>query len=346
MKLIYPDHLNAGDKVAIVSLSWGGPATFPYRYEIGKKRLENIFKLEVLPSKHALKEADWIYRHPQARAEDLMNAFEDSSIKAIFSSIGGDDAIRLLPFVDLNIIRKNPKIFLGFSDSTIIHFMCFSAGLTSFYGPAVMTAFAENIDMHDYTIQAVKQLLFEPKITPLKIPYNTEGWTNAFLDWQNPNHQKIKRTLEKPVPWHFLGDVKNIVKGHLLGGCLEVLQFMIGTSLWPSLALWKDSILFLETSEEGLEPIGLIRFLRNLAAQGILSIIKGLLFSKPGGYQITSDCFIKYEKAIFQVFEEYQIPEITIVTQMDFGHTDPMWILPYGANIEINPLKKTLTLFQ
>jgi muramoyltetrapeptide carboxypeptidase LdcA involved in peptidoglycan recycling len=78
-----------------------------------------------------------------------MEAFLDPSIKAIISTIGGDDSIRLMPFVDLNIIGNNPKIFMGYSDTTVTHFMCLKAGLSSFYDPAVMNGFAENTAMHN-----------------------------------------------------------------------------------------------------------------------------------------------------------------------------------------------------
>lgn len=343
--LIRSPKLNPGDKVAIVTLSWGGPGLFPDRYEIGKERLESIFGLEVIPSKHALSDPEWIAKNPQARADDLMKAFADPQIKGIFSSIGGDDSIRLLPFVDLNVIRNNPKIFLGFSDATVTHFMCLKAGLRCFYGPAVMTAFAENICMHDYTIHGIKKMLFSDD-THFNIPQNTEGWTSEFLDWANPSNQALARKLELPMDWNFIGNVSETVQGPLIGGCVEVLQFMIGTSLWPNLDVWEGCILFLETSEEGIEPIMVTRFLRNLAAQGILQKIAGILFSKPGGVHITATRFPEYDQAILRVFEEYALPLVPIVTQMDFGHTDPMWVLPYGGIAKINPEAETVSLLE
>jgi muramoyltetrapeptide carboxypeptidase LdcA involved in peptidoglycan recycling len=109
--MIKPPKLNKGDKVAAITLSRGGPGTFTHRFEAGKKQLEETFGVEVIPTQHALKSAEWIYRNPQARAEDLMAAFEDSSIKAIITTIGGEDSIRTIPYIDMNVIRRNPKIF-------------------------------------------------------------------------------------------------------------------------------------------------------------------------------------------------------------------------------------------
>src|SRR5215467_6294315 len=153
MNTLKPQKLSPGDKIATVSLSWGGPGTFPHRYEIGKRQLQDEFNLQVVEMPNTLKEADWLARHPQARAEDLMQAFADPALKGIFSTIGGDDSIRLLPYIDLDIMRNNPKIFLGYSDTTISHLICYKAGLVSFYGPSLMAEFAENGGMFPYTLQ-------------------------------------------------------------------------------------------------------------------------------------------------------------------------------------------------
>ena len=94
--MIKPEVIQAGDKVAAVSLSWGGPGAIPHRYEAGKRQLQDEFGLKVVEMDHTLHDPDWLWRNPQARADDLMQAFSDPSIKAIISTIGGDDSIRLL----------------------------------------------------------------------------------------------------------------------------------------------------------------------------------------------------------------------------------------------------------
>ena len=104
--LTKPQKLYKGDKVATISLSWGGAGEFIHRYEQGKRQLQEIFELEVVETTNALKSADYIYKNPKARADDLMEAFADKSVKAIISNIGGDDSLRILPFIDLKIIEK------------------------------------------------------------------------------------------------------------------------------------------------------------------------------------------------------------------------------------------------
>ena len=119
--LIKPMKLQSGDKIATVSPSWGGAGDpeLRWRYEQGVERLERVFGLKVVPMPNSLKGSDYLYEHPQARAEDLMSAFLDRSVQGIFANIGGEESIRLLPYIDFNVIRDNPKIFMGYSDVTI-----------------------------------------------------------------------------------------------------------------------------------------------------------------------------------------------------------------------------------
>ena len=113
--MIKPKMLNKGDKIAIVSLSWGGlgDEKLIHKYYIAKERLENEFGLEVVTMPNALKGSEFVYNHPELRAKDLMDAFMDESIKGIFCAIGGDDSIRMLPYINYEIIKNNPKIFMG-----------------------------------------------------------------------------------------------------------------------------------------------------------------------------------------------------------------------------------------
>jgi muramoyltetrapeptide carboxypeptidase LdcA involved in peptidoglycan recycling len=168
--------LRRGDIVAAVSLSWGGAGAFPYRYQEGKQELERSYGIKLVPTKNALKSPEWLAKNPQARAEDLHNAFLDKSISGIFSIIGGDDSIRLIPYLNIDIITENPKVFIGYSDTTITHFACFAAGIVSFYGPSIMSGFAENCGMFEYTKDSVFNTLF-----------NSEK-----IDWSNSENQKKK----------------------------------------------------------------------------------------------------------------------------------------------------------
>lgn len=332
--MLKPKKLQPGDTVAAISLSWGGPRTFPRRYETGKQQLQKEFDLNVIETSHALRDAEWLHKNPKARAEDLMNAFVDPSVKAIISTIGGDDSIRILPYLNLELIRSNPKIFMGYSDTTITHMACFKADLVSFYGPAIMLEFAENGGMFPYVIDSIRKSLFSSTTVGVIQPC-TDGWTVERLEWGNPENQNRKRKLNPSTGWKFLQG-NGIYQGRLLGGCLDVLEFLRGTNFWPDLTEWENSILFLETSEDAPPPSALKYALRSYASMGILKKLSGILFGRPGG-DISPDRFIEYDEVLRQVVtEEEGLSDLPIITHMDFGHTAPMFILPYGVKTEID----------
>ncbi len=332
--MIKPQKLHRGDKVAAISSSWGGPGAIPDRYKIGKQQLEDEFGITVVETCHALAEPEWLWHNPKARADDLMGAFADSSIKAIISTIGGSDSIRVLPHLDLDVIRSNPKIFLGYSDSTVTHFACFKAGLVSFYGPSIMAGFAENGGIFPYMSESVRKALFSAEPVGV-VEQNMAGWTVEHLEWSEPGNQSRKRKLNPSTGWKFLqGD--SVASGHLLGGCLEVVDWLRGTDYWPTLEEWEGAILFLETSEGAPTPMQVVYNLRTYAALGILQNLAGLIFGRPGG-GVPIEQFREYDEAILSVVaEEEGLVALPIVTQMDFGHTDPMMVLPYGVNAEID----------
>jgi muramoyltetrapeptide carboxypeptidase LdcA involved in peptidoglycan recycling len=283
---------------------------------------------------HTLREAGWLADHPQARADDLMRAFADPSIKAIISTIGGDDSIRILPYLDLDTICSNPKVFLGYSDTTISHLACLRAGLVSFYGPSIMAGFGENGGLFPYMVNSVRKTLFSSD--PIgEIAPNSDGWTVEVLDWAEPENQSRRRKLNRSQGWKVLQGA-GVRRGHLVGGCFEVLDWLRGTDYWPEPALWQNAILFLETSEEAPSPTEVLRGLRSYAAMGILERLSGILFGRPGG-EVPPAQFKEYDQAILEVVaQEEGLTDLPVISGMDFGHTDPMFVLPYGVQAEID----------
>lgn len=341
MPLVKPKILREGDTVATISLSWGGAGELPNRYKIGKKQLQETFNVKVVETKNALRSADFISRNPKARADDLMEAFSDKSIKAIISNVGGEDSIRILPYIDLNVIKNNPKIFLGFSDSTITHFACYKAGLTSFYGTSLMVGFAENGGMHKYQIDDIKRNLFSAK--PLgEIKPNLNGWTSDYLDWGNSLLQNTSRKLNNSKGCNFIQG-RGKVQGRLIGGCVEVLEFLKGTDYWLISNDWENKILFLEISEEMMQPNLLKRVLRNYALQGVFDKINGLIFGRPYHNKFV----VEYNDILLEVIRDEQgHDKLPIITEMDFGHTCPTFTIPYGVVAEIDCEQKTFAIFE
>lgn len=341
--MIKPKKLKRGDTVALVSLSsgLGGEPLFTHRVEQGVRRLENVFGLKTIIMPNAMKGIEYLDNNPQARAEDLMDAFQNPSISAVITMIGGDDTIRLLPYIDFNIIRNNPKIFMGYSDTTVNHFMMYKAGITSFYGPAIMSEFAENVKMHEYTRKFIEKILFgNENVVEISASYE---WTSEILDWGNAENDKIQRKMIQDSKGYELLQGNKTVQGKLIGGCIDVFPMIIGTQLWPAADAWKDSILFLETSEECPDPNVIKFILRGLAAQGILNEISGIIVAKP--YQ--EKYYEEYKEVLKQVVgKEAGRRDLPILYNMNFGHNAPITILPYGIMAEISCEKREFRLLE
>ncbi|MCL2017669.1 MAG: LD-carboxypeptidase, partial [Alphaproteobacteria bacterium] len=186
--LIKPKALKPGDIVATVSLSWGGAGLLRERYEQGKRQFQDAFGVKIIEMTNTLKSPAEIYEHPELRLADLMEAFQNPDIKAILTNIGGDETIRLLRHMNeghFEIIKNNPKVFLGMSDTTTNHFMCFKAGLGSFYSPSLMYGYAENGGIPELIIESTKKTLFGTD--PIGVlPASSEFMINR-LDWTTQN---------------------------------------------------------------------------------------------------------------------------------------------------------------
>lgn len=339
--MIKPEKLNRGDKIAVVSLSWGGlgDEALIHKFHIAKERLENDFGLEVVVMPHTLSGSEYVYNHPEDRAKDLMDAFLDKTIKGIFCAIGGDDTIRTLPYIDFEIIRNNPKIFMGYSDTTINHFMMNKAGLVSYYGPSVMCEFGEYVKMFDNTIEAVKNILFEDS-TNYEI-VSSEYWSDKWVPWSEKN-RKVSRKKVKEVHGYEVLQGKGVIHGVVLGGCIDVFPMMIGTEIWVSKSGWTNKILLIETSEDKISPDLLKYYLRNLGAQGIFDVIKGIIVGKP----IDEKYYEEYKDIYSKVMKEYNHSDLPILYNINIGHAFSTGIMPLGVDIEIDLDNRKIKLLE
>lgn len=338
--LIKPERLKAGDTVATVSLSSGcaGDKDLLWRYEKGKRRLEEQFGLKVVEMRNTLKGSEYIYRHPEKRASDLMDAFLDPYIKAIFTCIGGEESIRMVPYIDFDVIRKNPKIFVGYSDTTISHLICFKAGLSSFFGPSILAEFAENIKIFDYTADFIKRVLFQSDTIGI-IPAAGQ-WTGEIIQWTEEN-ANVKKSMYNNKGYEFLQGTGK-AQGRLFGGSIEVLEMAKGTALWPELDTFEASILFFETTEDTPEPHYLEYWIRNYGSMGVLQKAKAILFAKP----FQEKYYDEYKAVILKILGELKLFDLPVVYNMSFGHNQPMCILPYGAMAEIDCDNKSFAILE
>lgn len=338
--MIKPKRLNKGDKIAIVSPSSGllGEKWAIHKLDIAKKRLEEDFGLEVVVMPNALKGADYLYKHPEVRAKDLMDAFKDKSIKAIICAIGGCESIRLLPYIDFDVIKNNPKIFMGYSDITILHFMMRKAGINSFYGPAILTDFSEYVSMFPYTQEAVKKMLFSGKAGLEIKPAMQE--CNEFLPWGIDNIN-IQRKLVPCGGYELIQGEQKTVQGELIGGCIDTFVNMLATEIWPSVEEFRGKVLCLETSDEKMKTEELAAVLRGLAAQGVFDRINAVLVGKPQFGVYYEEYKEVYKKVIGQ---EYNRPDLPIIYNVNFGHGYPIGVIPFGVNVEVDSKNLTIKL--
>lgn len=124
--------------------------------------------------------------------------------------------------------------------------MYYQAGLTSFYGPFILTEFTQNIRMHDYIKAWAKQVLFKEGPSCELLP--SSDWTSEYLSWVEKN-KEMKGLIKRNPSFHWLQE-NSVRQGRLFGECIEGLEFTKGRKLWPSISDFERAILCLETSEE------------------------------------------------------------------------------------------------
>ncbi len=167
-------------------------------------------------------------------------------------------------------------------------------------------------------------------------------WSDDRVEWCEEN-SGIRKMMKKETHGYELLQGTGAVRGHLLGGCIDVFMMCIGTEIWPSPGQWRDALLFIETSEDRPSPDFIRWMLRNLAAQGILRELRGILVGKPQG----ETYYEEYKEAILQVIAgEEHLTQLPILYNMNFGHAMPIGILPYGLRAELNCEKKTVTFLE
>ena len=335
--------LHPGDTVAVVSPSSGLPSVFPHVYDEGVSQLQDTFGFKVRVMPHTLDDDDSLYRHPKHRADDINAAFADDDVKAIFITIGGDDSIRILEHLDMDTIRANPKIIMGYSDATTLLTILNQQGMVTFHGPAVMAGLSQLGALPESVTEHIRTLLMTGFDDYTYQPYG--GYTPRYRDWSDPtNVGQIEPMQPDPIGWQWVQG-EGRVHGRLFGGSIEVLEFMKSTQYWPEPSFWDNRILFFETTEE-VPPVAMVqRWLRNYGIQGVFQRISGILFGRARDYsdeQKTALAAMIHDTLTV----EFGCGALPVVANLDFGHTDPQWILPLGVMAEIDCAAQRIRLLE
>ena len=351
--MIRPKKLNKGDKIAVVSLSRGllGMPFCKHELEIGLQRLKD-FGLVPVVMPNALKDINYLENHPEEKASDLKTAFMDDDVKGIICAIGGDDTYRTIPYLMedkefINAVKTHPKVFMGFSDTTNNHLMFYKLGLQTFYGQAFLTDLAElDTEMIPYTKKYFEKLFMDSHTYEIT---SSPVW---YFERENFGPEEIGKPRKSQIEKHGFEVLNGKVKvvGNLYGGCIESLydaytgerhgddnEIYAKYNLLPTLDEWKEKILFLETSQEQISPDKLEQILMTLKNNKILENVKGILVGKP----MNEKYYEEYKEVYKKVFANLDTP---ILYNINFGHSIPRCIIPYGAKAIIDYDNKKITV--
>ncbi len=342
MKFVKPSRLNEGDTIAVLSPSKGLPSKYPHVYELGLRNLEEKFDLEINEYPTAREDWEVLYNNPVMRAEDVNAAFRAKDVKGVIASIGGGESVRILPYLDTKIIRANPKVLMGFSDITTLTTYVNQLGMVTFNGPMVMNGFSQIDSLPRSYTEHIRQMLFgfDPPYEYATFDFYSEG----YPEWAEEENLGRVNQPKMITGWNWLQG-NSSVQGELFGGCIDVLEWLKGTEFWPRPDFWQGKILFLETSEEVPRPLQVERWLRNYGVQGVFEKVKGIIFGRARGYTDAQKKELD-ETIAYVIAREFGKPELPVVTNMDFGHTDPQFIMPLGVKAEIDCEKRSFRLLE
>lgn len=339
-EMIHLPKLKKGDKVAILSPSFAAPGKWPQVYELGLKNLRDVFGLEPVEFPTTKK----LGASGEERAKDLVDAFENKEIKAVITSIGGDDQVTYIKNLPSEPFIQNPKPFFGFSDNTHLANFLWLQSTPSYYGGALFTQFAvQKIDA--FTEKYLNYALFESGERELEASsvYNDMG-----LDWNDPANLDKERTYEPNDGWHWDGEGNT--EGISWGGCVESIDELLRHDIQiPSLKDFENIILFTESSEEIPSADYVFRVYRALGERGILERVKGILVGRPKAWEFDKQKNVEEKKeykekqreAILRAVRQYN-KAVPVVQNLDFGHTNPQIAFPYGGHIRINSKEKRI----
>ena len=310
---VKPKRLAAGDTVALVS-----PASATFNsidLQIATESLEAL-GFKVRAGEHMMERHGNLAGADKARAEDINKAFADRSVQAVHAIRGGWGSARLLPHLDFDTIRRNPKVMIGYSDITALLLSIHArTGLVTFHGPIGMGRW------DTWSLDYYKRVLFNAEAVTYSNKQGLSGDRNSLTQ----------------VEFRTLTITPGKARGRLLGGNLSVLTAILGSPYVPD---WDGAILFLEDVGEDLYRVD--RMMTHLKIAGVLARLKGFVF---GG---CSECgpgegygALTLEEILRDHVKPLGIPAWQGAM---IGHSQPQWTLPVGAEVEIDAAAGTIVL--
>jgi muramoyltetrapeptide carboxypeptidase LdcA involved in peptidoglycan recycling len=338
----YPK-LSGGDRVAVVSPSFAAPALFPAVHERGLRRLAEEFG--VVPVEFPTTRR--LHASPQDRAADLMAAYADPSIRAVLATIGGDDQLTVLPYLDPAVVVADPKPFVGYSDNTNLLNWLWNLGVPSFHGGSTMVHLGRGAGVHPVSGGSLRAALITGGDVDL---HPVDEFAEDELDWADPA-ASTSAAPTVPAPgwsWH---RPERVVTAPVWGGNLEILHWNLAANRWiRPVDDYAGCVLLLETSEEMPSADEVFRMLRNAGERGLLRQFPAVLVGTAKAANLTvrppaedRDRYRAAQRdAVLRALNTYH-DEAMVVFDVDLGHTDPQWVLPYGGRITVDGPARRIT---
>ncbi|WP_265257852.1 S66 peptidase family protein [Verminephrobacter aporrectodeae] len=332
-----PPALKPGDQVGIIAPSFPSAVWFPRRLAVSLDALRTQLSVQPVLAEHVYKAQTYVSGPINERAIELQKFLESPSISAVFTTLGGFNSNELLPYLDFQTLKNKPKIFVGYSDTTLLQLALTSTcRWVTFSGPALLPQFGEYPEAQPFTVNNLKAILMGDcsDMDLLDAPQRT----HEFLDWSADEAYSRARQMQfnpgRQV-WR-----KGQARAPLFGGNIETINFLIGTPWlqWPD-----EFILFVEATEAEATLPRIQRALVHLKQCGVFERVRGFLFGQcPDACQTAGQTL---EEMVLQVLQEYEFP---IVAELSFGHSDPMLTLPNGcmANIQADQDQARVTLLE
>jgi muramoyltetrapeptide carboxypeptidase len=317
-----PPRLGRGDRLAIYTPAFPGPARHPERAARGCAALQRAGFQVVVPEA-AYGDSGFTAGTPAERAAALMALFADDSVDGIVCSIGGFNSNDIVSLLDYGLIARHPKVLVGYSDcSALLLAIHARAGLVTFHGPALLPEWGEYPEPLAETMHSFREVTGEAR-APLV--YRQPGrWTNELRPW-GTDRERSARVLDRPGGWRCLRE--GSATGRLLGGNVETINGLVGSDYCSTLA---GALLFIEaTAEEAYLP-RVERALRHLEIAGLTRGLAGLMVARCPDAQPCDG--VTLDDVVRRFGERHLIP---VAADMDFGHTDPKLTLPLGVQAEL-----------
>jgi muramoyltetrapeptide carboxypeptidase LdcA involved in peptidoglycan recycling len=331
-----PAKLRPGDRVAVVSPAFAAPGKFPAKHELAMQRLRDDIGLEPVeyPTTRRVGAA------AKDRAVDLMAAFADPSIAAVLATIGGDDQLTVLPFLDPAVFVANPKPYLGYSDNTNLLNWLWNLGVASYHGGSTMVHLGRGGGLHPVSTGSLRAAL----LTGGDVELEPAGeFSDEEIDWNDP------RSLEKagatqPGPGWFWHQPDRVVTAPTWGGNLEIMHWNLAANRWiRPVEDYAGCVLLVETSEEMPPAEEVFRMLRNAGERGLLAQFPALVVGTAKATSLQHPATLEerqryrdeQREAILRALRDYN-PSAMAVFGVDIGHTDPQWVVPYGGSMTVD----------